>query len=89
MTASETQECALCSSTEDVETRDCHVCGKALDALCSRCYMGFGWQTKRGWLRRAKDLMDRHGCRNQPCNRRHDRRYDCHSEQCYAYPRDD
>ena len=30
--------------------------------------------------------MNRHGCRKQPCNRGHDRRYDCRSEECYAYP---
>ena len=86
MTTGKTQECPICSSTEDVATRDCLVCGKALAALCNRCHMGFWWQTMRGWLDRAKALMDRHGCRKQPCNRRHDRLYDCHSEECYAYP---
>ena len=86
MTTSKTQECALCGSTEDVATRDCRVCGKTLAALCIECHMGFAWQAIRGWLDRAKALMDRHGCRKQPCNRRHDKRYDCRSEECYAYP---
>ena len=37
-------------------------------------------------LNRAKALMDSHGCRKQPCDRRHDKRDDCRSEECYAYP---
>ena len=85
MTTSKTQECALCGSTEDVATRDCRVCGKTLAALCIQYHMGFVWQVMRGWLDRAKVMMDRHGCRNQPCNRRRDRRYDCHSGACVAF----
>ena len=86
MTTIKTQEYSLCGSTEDVATRDCLVCGKTLAVLCNRCYFGSGWQTMRGWLDRAKALMDTHGCRKKLCNRKHDSRYDCHSEECYAYP---
>lgn len=86
MTSRKTQECALCGSTEDVETKRCRVCSRTLAVLCDRCYFGSGWQTMRGWLDRAKILMDLHGCRRQPCDGRHDRRYECHSEECYSYP---
>ena len=86
MTTSKSQDCALCGSTEDVATKDCRVCGRTLTALCDRCYFGFGWQSMRGWLDRAKALMDLHGCRRQQCNERHDRRYECHSEECHSYP---
>ena len=86
MTTSKSQDCALCGSTEDVATKDCRVCGRTLAALCDRCYFGFEWQTTRGWLDRAKALMDLHGCRRQQCNERHDRRYECHSEECHSYP---
>ena len=86
MTTGNSQECALCCSTKDVATRDCRVCGKTLATLCNGCNIGFGWQSLRGWLNRAKALMDSHGCRKQPCDRRHDKRYDCRSEECYAYP---
>ena len=80
------EECALCGSTEDVARRDCRVCFKMLAILCERCHLGVGWKDLRGWLNRAGVLMDLHGCRNQVCDRKHDKRRDCPSEECYAYP---
>lgn len=85
MTTNKSQECALCGSTEDVETKQCRVCNRTLAVLCETCYFGSGWQTMRGWLDRAKVLIDLHGCRRQPCDGRHDRRSECHSEECYSY----